>query len=560
MVMGREDKWATWDRVVSFGHKSTSLGCWKDIIAVGLKSGVIMILDAITGSTSSVLSGHTKRVKTLVFSTDGKLLVSGSEDCGIKLWDIQTGGVVKTFSCLASSVSISPDATTVASCSAQDVRLWDIKVGECRRAIDVVPTPGGVTCLNFLPAFPGRLVYVSGGSVQQWDIDGNETGSVTPGNHIAFSSDGKRFVLCANGPPTLRATVLGSVITTLHTPPHYHRDVNRCCFSSSDEFVAGVSKFSVFVWNITGPTPSLIHTFNPSFHIISFSLHSSFISMHSDGNIKFRRIDGGYPDSSTSDIPRGMPVKKRFIYATLQVDERIAISVNSEGKIERWDLSTRLPETLLKIPKIKDTGGTRLHDGILTVAYCGLDVGWNVSAWDVKAGQNLERKPLSDCLSIPGCSSDRDSGISKDGATFFVVDSEEIRTWSISTGEMIGSVIHRDYTRSSTPLSVDLDGPIIWIRSLARSQAWGWDSRNLMSPPLDSSNVPNRLRLAYFKGEQQVPTPQSWIVDTTSKTEVFRLPAWVASRCRTVWDGRYLFAVDDTRTLFILDFVHMALR
>ena len=97
MVKGRPDKWGTCSRVVSFDHFPEVLACHKDIVAVGLSSGDIITLDAITGTRRSVFSGHTDDVTSLVFSLDGALLASGSKDSMVKLWDIQTGGVIKTF-------------------------------------------------------------------------------------------------------------------------------------------------------------------------------------------------------------------------------------------------------------------------------------------------------------------------------------------------------------------------------------------------------------------------------------------------------------------------------
>jgi hypothetical protein len=89
--------WGLCSRTVTLDSAPLALACWKDIIAVGLDSSDIIILDAITGSQAALLAGHTKWVESVTFSSDGTLLVSGSGDKTLKLWDVQTGGVVKTF-------------------------------------------------------------------------------------------------------------------------------------------------------------------------------------------------------------------------------------------------------------------------------------------------------------------------------------------------------------------------------------------------------------------------------------------------------------------------------
>lgn len=181
--------------------------CWKDIVAVGLKSGNIVFLDPITGSRGSILSGHTKNVTSLAFSLDGTLLVSGSEDNTIKIWDIQTGGVVRTFRSgthQASIISISPDDLTIASGSRKgEIRLWGVRTGKGRCITKISSEPRAVC---FFPTIPGSLMSVSSpGKIQQWDINGKKIGTRIFGYGFAFSLDGSRFVMCGQlTSPTLR--------------------------------------------------------------------------------------------------------------------------------------------------------------------------------------------------------------------------------------------------------------------------------------------------------------------------------------------------------------------
>ena len=81
----------------------------------------------------SVLSKHTGLVISLAFSSDGIFLVSGGNDGSVNLWDMQTGGVVNTFSGHTSyifSVSVSPDCTMIASGSWDGtIQLWSTQTG-----------------------------------------------------------------------------------------------------------------------------------------------------------------------------------------------------------------------------------------------------------------------------------------------------------------------------------------------------------------------------------------------------------------------------------------------
>jgi WD40 repeat protein len=75
--------------------------------------------------------GHEDSVNSVAFSPDGKLIVSGSDDNTVRLWDIKGNRVAQPFQGhedSVNSVAFSPDGKLIVSGSGdKTVRLWDIK-------------------------------------------------------------------------------------------------------------------------------------------------------------------------------------------------------------------------------------------------------------------------------------------------------------------------------------------------------------------------------------------------------------------------------------------------
>jgi len=141
VVRGIAAEWGTCLCTIALSSHPWALAYKNNTVAVGLTSNDIIMLDAITGSQTAVLSGHANSVRSLAFSSDGRLLASGSNDHTVKLWDVQTGGIIKTFSGHTNdwflSVSISADCTRIASGSDKGTAyLWDIQRGECLHSIE----------------------------------------------------------------------------------------------------------------------------------------------------------------------------------------------------------------------------------------------------------------------------------------------------------------------------------------------------------------------------------------------------------------------------------------
>jgi WD40 repeat protein len=241
------------------GQLHRALSYWNNTIAVGSRDRDIIILDAITGSQTAILSGHTDDVNCLTFSSDGKSLVSGSDDKTVKLWDMQTGGVVKTFCGHTNwvwSVSISADCTRIASGSGDNTtRLWDIQTGECFCTIEQQDI---VHHVSFSPADPQYIVSISGSKVWQWDVNGHQISPTCNGSHIAFSPDHTQFALCNKKVVTVqnsdsRATVAEFQVVN-------DDDIQYCCFSPDGRLIAAAAGRAIHVWDITNSDPYPIET------------------------------------------------------------------------------------------------------------------------------------------------------------------------------------------------------------------------------------------------------------------------------------------------------------
>lgn len=102
-------------------------------------SEALRIWDAHTGSWLQTLEGHTDRVNCAAFAPNQRSLVSGSEDCIIKVWDIDSGMCLQTF-CYKYpiwSVAISPDNCLVASASGDHtIQIWERDSGAVRTLQD----------------------------------------------------------------------------------------------------------------------------------------------------------------------------------------------------------------------------------------------------------------------------------------------------------------------------------------------------------------------------------------------------------------------------------------
>ena len=135
----------------------------KTLLAVAGSAGV-WLYDANTGAELALLNGHTAPVSSIAFSPYGDILVSGSYDGKICLWNPQTHQLLRTLKDggRVASVTFSPDGRTLANASGETIRLWDVQTGDSKASFG-----------NHTSSLSSVIFSPDGKTVASEDTDGN---------------------------------------------------------------------------------------------------------------------------------------------------------------------------------------------------------------------------------------------------------------------------------------------------------------------------------------------------------------------------------------------------
>jgi WD40 repeat protein len=100
------------------------------ILATGSDDNTIKLWDVNTGQVIRTLLGHSWSVLAVAFSADGEILISGSRDNTVKLWRVSTGEEIATLNDHVDSVSalaVNPVAQLIVSGSRdKTIKLWQL--------------------------------------------------------------------------------------------------------------------------------------------------------------------------------------------------------------------------------------------------------------------------------------------------------------------------------------------------------------------------------------------------------------------------------------------------
>ena len=209
------------------------------------------------------LKGHKKRVWSVCYAPDGKMLASASDDKSVKLWDVQRGTCVRTLrghTAYVLSVAFSPDGKALASAgSDKSVKIWNVACGTCVRTLK-----GHTEYVRSVAFAPDGKTLASASrdkSVKVWDSTTGTCLRTLQGHScyvfsVAFAPDGKTIASAGGryqvGEIKIWDTAKGTCLRTLKG---HASSVESVAFAPDGTTLASASfDKSVKIWDATKGT------------------------------------------------------------------------------------------------------------------------------------------------------------------------------------------------------------------------------------------------------------------------------------------------------------------
>jgi WD40 repeat protein len=414
-------------------------------IATGGKDNLVRLWDANTGKLVRTLSGHNDAVASVAFSPDGHRLASASLDKTVRLWKPDTGELVATLvgqTDIVESVAFSPDGHTLATASADHTaRLWDSYTGQ-PIGLPMIHT-NEVTEALFSPDAQRLATSSMDGTVRFWNAStGQEIGAPPAAAGagiigIAFQPDGSHVASAStDGGIQLWDSYTGLPLTA---PLKKHQNAVTAVAFSPDgmRLVSGGSDGALQAWSLGGLSldveaigwPTVGHQGEVTGVVLSVD-GQHLTSAGADSTVRTWNFAGAPPI-----IDVKAPVKS----LAFSPDGTIA---TASGDLRLWDVKTLGSGRPIPNPPLDVRGMAFSRDGshLATASTDGTVQLWNISSHDAI------QPPPPRLTAGPPVSL---FGTSADGRGVVVLSDGTVHIWDGDSGQIDGAPLLKDISLPS---------------------------------------------------------------------------------------------------------------
>lgn len=262
------------------------------LVVSGSRDRNVKIWNTATGKCQQTLKGHSDWVRSVAFSHNSKLIASGSDDKTIKLWDTATGKCQQTLkdhsSCVI-SVAFSHSSKQIASGLLDStIKIWDTMTGKCQQTLK--GHSKGISSVAF--SHNSKLIASGSGdkTIKLWDTTTGRCQQTLKGHKqwvfsITFSHNSKQ-IASGSLDATIKIwdTVTGKCQQTLKGHSSWVRSV---AFLYNPELIAsGSDDRTIKIWNaVTGECQQTLQGQNGSVYSIAFSHDAKSVASVSEDRV-----------------------------------------------------------------------------------------------------------------------------------------------------------------------------------------------------------------------------------------------------------------------------------
>jgi RNA polymerase sigma factor (sigma-70 family) len=359
----------------------------------GSWDATVRMWDATTGEELRRFKSDSEGLSSVALSPDGSVVAGGNMHRTLFFWDAATGKELRRFEGLENTVfglTFAPDGKTLAGVSGNVARVWDVASGkEVRRWVgpkeDLRP-------FVFSPDLKTIALGSREGAIHRWDLTTEKEVKQFPSDQagiasLAFSQDGQTLVSCGNVRENLgKGTVrFWNPDTGKEKLRLNRKDVSRVVFSLDGKAVAAARQPATVSVCDLPQGKELFHA--TVFHddggvsALAFSPDGKTLAVGGVGKKAIRFLDA----NTGKEIKHDNGHKDSIVRVWVMPDGKRGLSAGSDGSVLEWNLRTRQMKRLLDCPKTI-TAFKVSPDG-KNLATTGGD--HSIHLWDASTGEEL---------------------------------------------------------------------------------------------------------------------------------------------------------------------------